>query len=92
MDTLNLQQVIEIVNRLDVELDLRAAVSRVSDLALSMLDCERVTLWHVLETRKVRTAGVPIIRKTTCCRVLNIVADVPSIRRSFCRGFEVECS
>lgn len=54
MDPLDLHQVIEIINRLDVDLDLQAAVARISDLALALLDCERVTLWHVIEPKQVR--------------------------------------
>lgn len=45
-------QAIDLINKLAVELDIDAAMRSVRDCALELLECDRVTLFLIIESRR----------------------------------------
>lgn len=45
-------QAIEVINHLAVELDIRTAMDHVHDVALELLECEKVTLFLTFDRRR----------------------------------------
>ncbi|WIA12087.1 hypothetical protein OEZ85_012163 [Tetradesmus obliquus] len=65
MDVQSLCKAIDLINKLAVELDIDAAMRSVRDCALELLECDRVTLFLIIESRRelrAKTAeGVTIV-------------------------------
>ncbi|KAF6255057.1 hypothetical protein COO60DRAFT_253612 [Scenedesmus sp. NREL 46B-D3] len=52
MDVQSLYKAIDLINKLVVELDIDAAMRSVRDCALELLECEKVTLFLIIESRR----------------------------------------
>lgn len=48
----NLMQAITVINKLAVELDIDAAMSSVRQVALDLLECDRVSLFLIIDSRR----------------------------------------